>query len=94
MIMKDDPICRAKWRVQRKFARMAGHDPGRYLQLVHENVERWAEKNGIRLKYADVSQMQIGPLRVKESATEYTTARPLPREQKRRRVRGTPRKKT
>jgi len=71
--MRDDPICREKWRVQRKFARMAGYDAGRYLDLVEESVRKWAEKNGVRLKYADVSNMKVGPLLVKESPVGYTT---------------------
>ena len=73
--MRDDPICRAKWRVQRKFARKAGYDPVRYLDLVHENVARWATENHVRLKYADVSQLPMGPLRVKESPATCATAR-------------------
>jgi hypothetical protein len=92
--MKTDPICREKWRVQRKLARKAGYDVTRYLDLVEESVKKWAEKNGIRLKYADVSQLPTGPLRVKESPAAYTTARnPGPQTTLRRRGagrRGTP----
>jgi hypothetical protein len=92
--MKDDPICREKWRVQRKLACQAGHDVGRYLDLVEEHVRKWAEKNGVRLKYADLSQLQVGPLRVKESSAEYTTATETAKPPKRRRAAKPPRKKT
>lgn len=73
--MKDDPICREKWRVQRKFARKAGYDPVRYLDLVHENVARWAKENHVRLKYADISQLPVRTICVKETPLEYRTER-------------------
>jgi hypothetical protein len=84
--MRDDPICREKWRVQRKFARKAGYEPARYLDLVHEYVERWAKKNGVRLKYADVSKLTVGPLLVKESSVEYATEKETAKRARRRRV--------
>jgi len=73
--MRADPILREKWRVQREMARKAGYDPIRYLDLVHENVERWAKANGIRLKYADVSQLPVRRLCVKEAPVGYKTKR-------------------
>ena len=73
--MRADPILREKWRVQRELARKAGNDPVRYLDLVHENVERWAKANGIQLKYADVSELPVGTLRVKETPAGYKTKR-------------------
>jgi len=91
--MRADPICREKWRVQRELARKAGYDVTRYLDLVEENVRKWAEKNGIRLKYADVSQMEVGPLRVKESSGEYATAKDSAKQGKRQRLSAPPRKK-
>ena len=73
--MRADPICREKWRVQRKFARKAGYDPTRYLDLVHDNVERWAKENHVRLKYADVSQLPVRTVCVRESPLEYRIER-------------------
>jgi len=71
--MKVDPILREKWRVQQELAGKAGHDLVRYLDLVHENVERWAKGNGIQLKYSDASELPFGALRAKESPASYKT---------------------
>ena len=73
--MRADPILREKWRVQRETAHKAGHDVARYLDLVEQNVKEWARANRIRLRYADVSQLPVRPLLVKEPAADYTTKR-------------------
>lgn len=73
--MRADPILREKWRVQRELARKAGNDPARYLDLVHENVERWAKANGFQLKYTDVAELPVGALCVKEAPAGYKTKR-------------------
>ena len=73
--MRADPIVREKWRVQRELARKAGHDVTRYLDLVEQNVKEWAKASGIRLKYADVSQLPVRRLCVKDPSMGYKTKR-------------------
>lgn len=46
-------ILEDKWRVQRELSEQAGHDPGRYIELVHERASRAQERYGIRFRHVE-----------------------------------------
>lgn len=46
-------ILEDKWRVQRLLSEQAGHDPSRYLALVHQKAVEAQGRYGIRFRYAE-----------------------------------------
>lgn len=52
--MITSPILEDKWRVQKMLSEQAGHDPSKYLELVHKKAVETQKRYGIRLRYAEV----------------------------------------
>ena len=71
--MKTNPLLREKWRVQRDLARAVGPDVTRYLDLIDETAREWAQKNDVKLRYADVSELPLAKLCLRESGPTYET---------------------
>jgi hypothetical protein len=69
--MKENPILKEKWRVQREIAREANHDVDRYMELVDKYATDWATANGVSLHYADVSKLPSQRLKIAESHDPY-----------------------
>ena len=49
-------ILEDKWRVQKALSEQAGHEPGRYIALVHKKVLEAQEHYGIQFRYVETEK--------------------------------------
>jgi len=54
MITND--ILEDKWRVQRTLLKQAGHDPSRYIALVHTRAIETQERYNVQFRYAEAEE--------------------------------------
>ena len=69
--MITSPILEDKWKVQKLLSEQAGHDPSRYIALLHKKAVETQERYGIRFRYAEAeaTTMSLDPI-----AEELTSA--------------------
>jgi hypothetical protein len=52
-------ILEDKWRVQRDLTEQAGHDPSRYIALIHMRAIETQERYGVRFRYVEMEEPAI-----------------------------------
>ncbi|MCP4545129.1 MAG: hypothetical protein GY835_01535 [bacterium] len=60
-------ILEEKWRVQRLLSKQAGHDPGKYIELVHRKAMEAQERYGVQFKYVQMEENSAAKSGTKES---------------------------